>query len=67
METPWNNGSRWKITFRSKIARKHALKKKIDLLPPTAVVVAAETSEREEKDKPNVPVDNSMPTDCRLP
>ena len=38
-----------------------------DLLPPTAAAVAAETSEREEEDRHDVLVDNSMPTDHCLP
>ena len=38
-----------------------------DLPPPTAAAVAAETSEREEQDRPNVSVNNLMPTDCHLP
>ena len=38
-----------------------------DLPPPTAAAVAAATSETEEEDTPDVPVDNSMPTDRRLP
>ena len=35
-----------------------------NLPPGRSAAVAAETSEREEKDRPNVPVDNLMSTDC---
>ena len=38
-----------------------------DLPPPTAAAGVAATSETEEEDTPDVPVDNSMPTDRWLP
>ena len=78
VETPWNVvfelNSTMEHAGKSLLGQKiqeNTLKRKrltmANLPPLTAAAVAAETSEREEEDRPDVPVDNSMPPDRCLP